>query len=406
MFVVVLSVLVFSGIIMFLVAALFVITRKLTSARTCRIGVNGFARSIEVSAGGKLLPVLAQHGIFLSSACGGGGVCGHCKCQVLQGGSGALATEKGLLSREELRQHYRLACQVRVREDMNIRVSERAFHSGPFVCEVVSNNNVATFIKELVLVPLASASPAFRAGEYLQISVPEYDLNFRDFVIEQDYYSQWQQQGWLEVRAVNDEPVIRAYSIASYPGERGGLRLNVRMALPPAGTKKGIPGRASSFLFSLKPGDRVMVSGPYGEFLIRDSDREMVYIGGGAGMAPLRSHLGDLFYNRKTQRRISFWYGARSRKELFYDEEFRRLACEFSNFRYETALSAPLAEDNWTGASGLIHQVVYDRYLQSHAEPEACEYYLCGPTAMIDAVMAMLDGLGVASEMISCDKFG
>ena len=403
---VVLSVLVFSGIIMFLVSALVVIGRWLIRVEPCRIVVNGSSRKIETCAGERLLPVLAQNGIFLPSACGGGGSCGHCKCQVLEGGGSALATERGLLSREELRQHYRLACQVRVRDDMNIRVAEKAFHSGPFVCEVVSNNNVATFIKELVLAPAVGAFPAFRAGEYLQISVPEYDLNFRDFVIAQEHRLQWRQQGWLDVRAVNDEPVTRAYSIASYPGEQGGIRLNVRMALPPAGRKKRPPGRASAYLFSLKPGDQVMASGPYGEFLVQDSDREMVYIGGGVGMAPLRSHLGDMLYNRKTQRKISFWYGARSGKELFYDGEFRRLSLEHPCFRYEVALSAPLAEDNWPGATGFIHQVLYDRYLKNHCEPEECEYYLCGPAAMIDATVAMLDGLGVPPEMISCDNFG
>lgn len=401
---IVLSVLVVCGIVLILVAVLVVTGHLLGGSASYRVCVNG-SRAFAAERGQKLLSVLARNRVFLPSACGGGGTCGHCKCRIPEGGGHVLETEKGLLSREELRAHYRLACQVKVREDMNIHLPDQVFQAAEYVCEVVSNHNVATFIKELVLRPPDSFK-GFRAGEYVQLTVPEYELLFRGFEIDAPYRAHWQQQGLLDLRAANDEEVVRAYSIASYPREPGGIRFNVRAALPPPGKKKCLPGRASSYLFFLKPGDKVSLSGPYGEFLIRESGREMVYIGGGAGMAPLRSHLGDLFFNRRTQRKVSFWYGARSAKELLYDEEFRKLACTFSNFRYEAALSAALPEDDWSGEKGLIHEVVLRRYLQAHPAPEECEYYLCGPALMAGAVMAMLDGLGVPRQMISCDNFG
>lgn len=402
---VLLSTAVFAGLIFLLIIALSVVEAKVARKGDCKIYVNEEKEPLVVGSGANLLSALSGQKIFLPSACGGGGTCAMCKCQVLEGGGDILPTETGLIPRKQQKEHYRLACQVKVRQDLKIRIPEEVFHIQKYDCTVRSNRNVATFIKELVL-ELPQDDIGFQAGGYIQIDIPPYQLSFKDFTVEEKYRSDWDKYHLWDLKAENDEEVFRAYSMASHPGERGLVMLNVRIATPPPNDMSLPPGKASSYIFNLKPGDKVTISGPYGEFFIKDTNREMVYIGGGAGMAPLRSHLFHLFHTLKSKRKVSYWYGARSKREMFYTEDFEKIAKEFPNFQYNVALSEPLPEDNWTGYKGFIHQVVYENYLKNHPEPEEIEYYLCGPPMMINAVQKMLDSIGVPPEMIAFDSFG
>ncbi len=401
-----LSTVVFTGVILLLVGLLSFIEAKLVKAGSCKILINDDPNPLIVSRGKNLLFTLGGSKILLPSACGGGGTCALCKCQVLEGGGNILPTETGQLTRREQKNHVRLSCQVKVRGDMKIRIPDEVFHIKKFDCTVRSNRNVASFIKELVL-ELPSDEPLhFKPGGYIQIDVPPYQINFRDFLIEEEYRPEWDRYKLWDLRAENDESIFRAYSLANHPGEKGIVMLNVRIATPPSNNGTLPPGKATSYMFNLKPRDKVTISGPYGEFFIKETGREMIYIGGGAGMAPLRSHLFHLFHALKTQRKVSYWYGARSKREMFYTEDFENIEKQFPNFKYHVALSAPFKEDNWRGLTGFIHSVVYENYLKDHPEPEEIEYYLCGPPLMIDAVQKMLDSLGVSKEMIAFDSFG
>lgn len=405
---IILSTVVFTGIIVLLVAILALVEKNVVKAGDCKIFVNDDPEPILVPAGKSLLSTLSAQKVFLPSACGGGGTCAMCKCQVLEGGGSILPTETGQIPRRQQKEHYRLACQVKVRNDMKIRIPDEVFHIKKFDCTVRSNNNVATFIKELVLELPANEHVDFKAGGYIQIDIPEYrNLEFKNFDIEKKYHPDWDKFNLWSLKAHNDEPIFRAYSMANHPGEKGIIMLNVRIATPPPNDMSLPPGKASSYIFNLKPGDKVVISGPYGEFFIRDTKREMIYIGGGAGMAPLRSHLFHLFHTLKTRdRKVTYWYGARSKREMFYTEDFENIEKNFPNFKYNVALSAALPEDNWTGPKGFIHEVLYEQYLKNHEEPEEIEYYLCGPPMMISAVQKMLASLGVPKEMISFDSFG
>lgn len=396
---------VFSSFILLLVVVLMVAEKKLVKQGKVRLLINDDEeKSPEVDPGGNLLNVLANQKIFLPSACGGGGTCGMCKCQILEGGGDVLPTEKSHLTRREMKENWRVACQVKVKEDMKIHIPEEIFSIQKFECEVISNGNVATFIKELKLRLPAGQHMDFQAGGYIQIYIPPYELSYQEFKIEKEYHGDWDKYNLWDLKASNDEEIFRAYSMANYPAEGDIVMLNVRIATPPPGLD--VPtGIASSYIFNLKPGDKVMVSGPYGEFFIKDTNREMIYVGGGAGMAPMRSHLFHLFKTLKTGRKVSFFYGARSMREMFYDEEFKEIKAKFPNFNYTVALSEPMPEDNWTGPTGFIHQVVQDTYLCKHEDPGDIEYYLCGPPMMIDAVNKMLYNMGVESEMIAYDVF-
>lgn len=398
---------VFTGVIILLVIILLLIEANVVKKGDCKIYINDDTEPVHVPSGKNLLASLANIKVFLPSACGGGGTCAMCKCQVLEGGGNILPTETGQISRKQQKEHYRLACQVKVRNDLKIRIPDEVFHIKKYDCVVKSNRNVATFIKELVL-QLPQQDIGFQAGGYIQIDIPPYRVDYTNFAIEEKFRGDWDKYKLWDLKSVNDEEIFRAYSMASHPGEKGIIMLNVRIATPPFGQEGHIPpGKASSYIFNLKPGDKVVVSGPYGEFFIKDTKREMVYIGGGAGMAPLRSHLFHLFHTLKTKdRKVSYWYGARSKREMFYTEDFENIEKNFSNFKYNVALSAALPEDNWTGYKGFIHQVLHDNYLKNHPEPEEIEYYLCGPPMMIDAVQKMLKSLGVPKEMIAFDSFG
>ncbi|MGD9900142.1 MAG: NADH:ubiquinone reductase (Na(+)-transporting) subunit F, partial [Calditrichaceae bacterium] len=342
--------------------------------------------------------------IFLPSACGGQGTCGMCTCKILEGGGDPLPTEESQLSRGELKENIRLACQVKVKTDMKIQIPDEIFNIQKFECTVRSNDNVATFIKELVLELPAGERLDFKAGGYIQIYIPPYNLSYKEFDIQEKFHPDWDKYNLWDLKASNDEEIFRAYSMANHPAEDNIVMLNVRIATPPPGTDFPA-GISSSFIFNLKPGDKVTVSGPYGEFFIKETDREKLYIGGGAGMAPMRSHLFHLFHTLKTDKKVSFWYGARSKREMFYHEQFQAIADKFPNFNYNVALSDPLPEDNWKGPVGFIHQVVLDNYLSKHEAPEDIEYYLCGPPMMIKAVNDMLYNQGVEKEMIAFDEF-
>lgn len=401
------STLAFGTIIFVLVSMIVFIKKSVIGEGDCAITINNQDDPIKVAAGSNLLTALATQKIFLPSACGGGGTCAMCKCQVLEGGGDILPTETGAISRGEQKEHYRLSCQVKVREDMKIHIPEEIFNIQKFECTVRSNNNVATFIKELVLELPKGKNLDFQAGGYIQIDVPPYKIDFKDFDIEKEYHPDWDKFKLWDLKSELDEPIFRAYSMANHPAEGNIVMLNIRIATPPPRDMSLPPGKCSSYAFNLKPGDKVTISGPYGEFFIRDSKREMVYIGGGAGMAPMRSHIFHLFHTLKTKdRKVSFWYGARSKREMFYDDEFKAIEKDFPNFSYNVALSDALPEDNWDGMTGFIHQAVLENYLKNHEEPEEIEYYLCGPPMMIDAVQNMLDELGVPEEMISFDSFG
>jgi Na+-transporting NADH:ubiquinone oxidoreductase subunit F len=400
-----LSTLVFTGTILILVIILNYATSKLVNSGDVKIMINGDEeKSITTSAGSTLLQTLAAEKIFLPSACGGGGTCGLCTCVVETGGGDVLPTEKPHLTRAEIKDNVRLTCQIKVKSDMDIKIPDEVFSIQKWECEVVSNKNVATFIKEFVVRLPEGENLDFRAGGYIQIDIPPYKLDYSEFDIEEEYRGDWDKFNMWRFHSELDEPIFRAYSMANHPAEGNIVMLNVRIASPPPGMDVP-PGLASSYIFNLKPGDKVMVSGPYGEFFAKDTDREMLYVGGGAGMAPMRSHIFDLLKTKRSTRKISFWYGARSRREMFYDEEFKALEEEFPNFSYHVALSDPMKEDNWDGPVGFIHQVVHDNYLINHEAPEDVEYYMCGPPMMVDAVDNMLYNLGVEKEMIDYDSF-
>lgn len=401
-----LGVLMFTLIVLALVVLILAAKSRLVASGNIEILVND-QKTIEVPAGGKLLGALSDAGIFVSSACGGGGTCAQCLVKVHDGGGDILATERSHINNREAREGCRLSCQVAVKQNMAVEVPAEAFETKRWTCTVRSNHNVATFIKELILELPVGDDVDFKPGGYIQIECPPHVVSYRDFDIEQDYRDDWDKFDiWRYVSTVDAE-VVRAYSMANYPGEQGVIMLNVRVASPPPRAPENTPpGKMSSYIFGLKPGDEVEISGPYGEFFIKDSEAEMVYIGGGAGMAPLRSHIFELFKQRKTGRKVSYWYGGRSKRELFYVDQFDQIAKNFPNFSFNIALSEPLSEDRWTGNVGFIHQVLYDNYLRDHPAPEDIEYYICGPPMMNQAVFKLLDDLGVEQENIAFDDFG
>ena len=394
-------------LIQFLLVSIIVLAKRtLLPGGDITIDVNGLRR-IQTRPGGKLLITLADHGIILSSACGGGGSCGQCRCIVREGGGQILPTERSKINIREAKKGMRLSCQVGVKRDMAIEVPPDALESKKWRCTVASNNNVATFIKELVLTLPPGEEVDFKAGGFVQIEVPPHTLSYANFDIDERFLADWTKFKMFQYKSHVHTPVSRAYSMANYPGEKGVIKLNVRIASPPPGGDPGIPpGQVSSYIFNLQPGDEVTIAGPFGEFLMQDSDAEIVFIGGGAGMAPLRSHIFDLFLAKKTRRKVSFWYGGRSLKEVFYDKEFEQLAAEHDNFTFHLALSNPMPEDNWQGPTGFIHLILYDQYLKDHPAPEDIHYYLCGPPPMLKAIREMLDGLGVGQENIHFDDFG
>jgi Na+-transporting NADH:ubiquinone oxidoreductase subunit F len=390
---------------MMIFVILFARTR-LVSTGDVTVEINGDPeKTITVPAGGKLLQTLAEQDLFLSSACGGGGTCAQCRCQVYDGGGSILATEEAHFNNREKKDFWRLSCQVPVKSDMKITVPDEVFGAKKWETTVKSNENVATFIKELILELPEGEKVGFDAGGYVQMEIPAYEADYKSFEIETEYLEDWEKFKVLENKSVVKEPVIRAYSMANYPEEKGIMKFNIRIASPPPGTDFP-PGEASSYLFNLKKGDKLTIFGPFGEFMAKDTQNEMVFIGGGAGMAPMRSHIFDQLLSLDSSRKISFWYGARSLKEMFYDEEFRELERKYENFSYHTALSDPLPEDSWSGYTGFISHVLHDNYLVNHPTPEDCEYYMCGPPMMMDAAFKMLDSLGVEPENIMFDDFG
>lgn len=401
------GVVMFTAIIMALVAVIIVARSQLVSSGAVHIEINDDPeKAVDCSAGGKLLTALSDQEIFVSSACGGGGTCGQCKVRVFEGGGDILPTEETHFNKREARDGWRLSCQVPVKQDMKIEVEDSCFGVKKWECTVGSNNNVATFIKELVLVLPEGENVNFRAGGYVQLECPPHTVNYRDFDIEEEYQGDWDRfKIWDNVSTV-DETVVRAYSMANYPEEKGIVKFNIRVASPPPGSQGIPPGQMSSWVFNLKPGDKVTVYGPFGEFFAKDTDAEMVFVGGGAGMAPLRSHIFDQLLRLNSKRKITYWYGARSLREMFYVEEFDELAKKYDNFEWHVALSDPLPEDNWTGLTGFIHNVLYDNYLDNHDAPEDCEYYMCGPPMMTKAVIDMLIDLGVERDNILLDDFG
>ncbi len=366
-----------------------------------------------VKPGSSLLSTLAAQNLFLASACGGGGTCAMCKCQVFEGGGEVLPTETNHLNRRQVQEKIRLACQVKVKDDMEIRVPDEVFGIKKWECTVISNENVSTYIKEFVVKLPEGENLKFKSGDYIQVDVPELNIDFKTqlYNIPERFKDEYDKFKIWDIKAKIDEPLFRAYSMANHPAEGNIIMLNIRLATPPWDRARNAfmdvnPGACSSYVFSRKPGDKVTISGPYGEFHVKKTEKEMIYIGGGAGMAPLRSHIFHLFHTLKTGRKVSYWYGARSKKEIFYEEDFRAIEREFPNFRFEIALSIPLPEDNWTGYVGFIHEVVKNKYLDDHPAPEDIEYYLCGPPMMLSAVQTMLDNLGVSKENIAFDDFG
>jgi len=401
------STVVFLGVIFLLVGLLLLVEAKVAVQGEQQVLINeDEEKSISTPAGKTLLSSLLENDILIPCACGGKGTCGTCKVTVDEGGGDILPTELSLVTRRERLDGVRLSCQLKVKQDLKIRIPEEVFNIRKYDATVVSNRNVATFIKELVLQLDEGQSIDFEAGAYMQIDIPEFRASFSDFEVADQYRSTWQKFDLLDLVATADEPANRAYSLANPPSERGLLKFTIRIATPPPGAADAPPGVGSSYVFNLKPGDRVVLSGPYGDFFAKKTEREMCFIGGGAGMAPMRSHIRNQLLDVGTDRIITFWYGARSRQEMFYHEEFTDLARRFDNFTYTVALSDPQPEDNWDGPIGFIHQVAYDRYLKDHPDPDEIEYYLCGPPMMIDAVMKMLDSLGVEKEMIAFDDFG
>ncbi|HPZ03857.1 MAG TPA: NADH:ubiquinone reductase (Na(+)-transporting) subunit F [Bacteroidales bacterium] len=406
----IISVVIFLLIIWALVAVLLLTRKKLVPEGTVTIKVNE-DRVFEHERGVSLLRALSEHGVFVPSACGGAGTCGYCKGIIHSGGGDILPTEMTHLSRKEVEKKYRLFCQVKVRDDMEIQIPEEIFGIKKWECTVVSNENVATYIKEFVLQMPEGEVLDFKSGSYIQIEIPEGKIRYSDMEIREEYRTEWEQNRMFGLVASSSEWVTRAYSIANHPAENNRIMLNVRVSPPPFNFKKKRfenvnPGIASSYIFTLKPGDKVTISGPYGDFFIRENENEMMFIGGGAGMAPMRSHIFDQFLTKQTTRKTTFWYGGRSLRELFYIDDFERIEKEFPNFRFEVALSAPLAKDNWKGKTGFIHQVIFDNYLKDHPNPEDIDYYICGPKLMSEAVIRMLDSLGVSEEHIFYDDFG
>ncbi len=404
------SIAIFLIVTLLLVALLLYARKKLMPQGKVKITINE-EKVIETDPGSTLLSTLSAEKIFIPSACGGGGTCGMCHVQVNEGGGTILPTEKGFFTRKEQMNNWRLGCQVKVREDMQIHVAPEIFGIKKWECEVVSNGNVASFIKEFVVKLPEGETLDFRSGGYIQIDVPKTVVEFKDMDIDKQYHDEWDKFKMWDLQMKNGEEITRAYSMANHPAEGNIVMLNIRIATPPWDRKKGgfmnvNPGICSSYIFSLKPGDKITVSGPYGEFFIKDTQNEMMFIGGGAGMAPMRSHIFDLYDTKKTKRKATFWYGGRSKRELFYQDHFEKIEKENPNFKFEVALSEPLPEDNWKGYTGFIHQVIYDNYLKNHTEPEDIEYYLCGPPMMNSAIMKMLDELGVPDEMIMFDDFG
>ena len=400
------SVVIFTAILLLLALLILWVRSRLVPQGDVRIRVND-ERDLVVPTGGRLLGTLADAGIFVPSACGGGGTCGQCRVKVLDGGGSLLPTEASLISKREASGGERLACQVAVTDDLNIRVPEDVFGVKKWLCAVRSNDNVATFIKELVLELPEGETLDFKAGGYIQIECPSHELSYSTFDIGAEYRDDWERYGLLKLESKVSEPAVRAYSMANYPEENDIIMLNVRIATPPPNAGGNVPtGVMSSYIFNLKPGDAVDVSGPYGEFLAKDTDAEMVFIGGGAGMAPMRSHIFDQIKRLNSKRKITFWYGARSLREAFYREEFDELAARHDNFSWHLALSDPLPEDSWPGMVGFIHDVLYENYLKDHPAPEDCEYYMCGPPMMIAAVTRLLDELGVEEENVLFDDFG
>lgn len=405
--VIILGVVMFTAVVLALVAVILAARAKMVSSGNVTIEINDDPeKSITVPAGGKLLQTLADKGIFLASPCGGGGTCAQCKCQVTEGGGSMLPTEESHFTLREGKEGWRLSCQVAVKQDMKIHVEDDVFGVKKWECTVESNPNVATFIKELTLRLPEGENVDFRAGGYVQLEAPAHVVNYKDFDIQPEFRGDWDKFDMWQFVSKVDEPVIRAYSMANYPEEKGIVKFNIRIASPPPGSQGIPPGQMSSYVFSLKPGDKITVYGPFGEFFAKDTDNEMVFIGGGAGMAPMRSHIFDQLKRLNSTRKISFWYGARSVREAFYVEEFDQLAEENENFTWHLALSDPQPEDNWTGYTGFIHNVLYEHYLRDHDAPEDCEYYMCGPPMMNASVIKMLEDLGVEPENILLDDFG
>ncbi len=404
---IILSFIIFSLVVMGLVSIITILERYLITQGTIKLKINNdSSKEIETKAGGTLLSALSQAKIYLPSACGGGGTCAMCRCQIFEGADDILPTEVGHFTRSEIQDKWRLSCQVKIKDDLSIGIPDEVFSIQKFNCTVRSNKNVATFIKELVLDIDGGATLDFSAGGYVQIYVPSYESSFKNFDIEEEYRDVWDKFNIWDYKATNDEEIYRAYSMANHPAEGNMIMLNIRIATPPPGRDDIPPGICSSYVFNLKAGDKVSISGPYGDFYQKETEREMVYIGGGAGMAPLRSHIFDLFHTKQTKRKVSYWYGARSLREVFYEDEFKDIEKKHHDFLFKLALSEPIAEDKWSGSIGFIHQVVYDEYLSKHPDPTEIEYYLCGPPMMLDAVQKMLYDLGVEKEMIAFDDFG
>ena len=400
-----LGVVLFTLIVISLVTVIIFAKSKLVSTGDVNITING-EKTITVPAGGKLLQTLAAQKLFVPSACGGGGTCAQCRVKIHSGGGSILPTEEGHINKREASCGDRLSCQVAVKQDMQIEVPEEVFGVQKWRCKVRSNDNVATFIKELVLELPEGEDVKFRAGGYIQIEAPAYSLSYKDFDVDEEYHPDWDRFKIWDFKSEVPEPIERAYSMANYPGEKGIVMLNVRIASPPPGSN-GIPaGKMSSFIFNLKAGDEVTISGPFGEFFARETPKEMVFVGGGAGMAPMRSLIFDQMDRLKTDRKVTFWYGARSKREMFYVEDFDRLQQQNNNFTWNVALSDATPEDNWDGYKGFIHNVLFEEYLKSHPAPEDCEYYMCGPPIMNQSVINMLLDLGVDREDIMLDDFG
>lgn len=406
-----------AGIVVFLIVTLILVgmllfaKAKLTAKGEVKININNGDRVLTTEPGGTLLSALGNQKIFLPSACGGKGSCGMCKCQVQSGAGSILPTETGFFSYKQQHEDWRLACQVKVKEDIGMTIPDSVLGIKKWECEVISNNNISTFLKEFVVKLPEGENLNFRSGGYIQIDVPKIDVDFKDIDINETYRGDWERMKMFDLKMHNPEPTYRAYSMANHPAEGNIVMLNIRIATPPFDRAAGAfanlnPGICSSYIFSRKPGDKVMISGPYGEFFLRETNNEMMFIGGGAGMAPMRSHIFNLFKTMHTKRKVSFWYGARSLKEAPYRGEFDQIAAENPNFNWTLALDSPQPEDNWTGPVGFIHQVIFNNYLKDHENPEDIEYYLCGPPMMIQAVTKMLYDLGVPDENVMYDNFG